>query len=187
MSDWTVRDTGNGNEKAFDSRAEAERAAEDMRAMGLDVDVVPPEGVATPATTDGEVNGDLTARDPQDRLVDRDWMLTPIKHQDGTESEDLNKRGTQVIAEVLGAYPSAELLEYEVGEEISHAVVKAWVVDPETGEQYAAHGEARSDERNVGRHEVIRQAETRAKKRTIKWVSASGAKILMDKPGQTDD
>ena len=177
--EWVVRDPENDNEKTFDSRKAAESAKDDLESMGASVEIVPPQSANGDSTAVEVVDNELTAMDPQDRLVDRDWMLTTIEHSNGDESEDLNKRGAQVIADVLGAYPDSELLEYDAGGDPVYAVVKAWVTDPETGQTYTAHGEARATERNVGEHEVIRQAETRAKKRAVKWVSASGAKALL--------
>jgi len=174
---WLVRDSEKGNEREFDSRSEAEDTKEDMEAMGIDVEVIGTNN--EDAQTVEVVDDELTAMDPQDRLVDRDWMLTTIEHGNGDTSEDLNKRGAQVIAEALGVYPDSELVEYAPEADPCYAVVKAWVTDPETDETYSSHGEARSTEQNVGEHEVIRQAETRAKKRAVKWVSASGAKALL--------
>jgi hypothetical protein len=182
---WTVRDSENGNEREFDSRSEAEDAKEDMEAMGVCVEIVGPNDGSAQAVP--VVDDELTAMDPQDRLIDRDWMLTTIEYSNGDTSEDLNKRGAQVIAEVLGAYPDSELVTYAPEADPCYAIVKAWVTDPETGEMYSAHGEARSTEQNVGDHEVIRQAETRAKKRTIKWVSASGAKALLQAGEEVPD
>jgi len=182
---WLVRDSENGNEREFDSRSEAEDAKEDMEAMGVSVEIVGPNDGNAQAVE--VVNDELTAMDPQDRLVDRDWMLTTIEHGNGDTSEDLNKRGAQVIAEALGAYPDNDLLKYDPNGDPCYAVIKAWVTDPETGEKYSAHGEARSTEQNIGDHEVIRQAETRAKKRCIKWISASGAKALLQAGEEVPD
>lgn len=198
---WTVKDYDNDNEVQVDSRSEAEERAETAREFGSgNVEIV--EEDDEPETDGGEVvetaqpveidpdtqtNGtDLTAVDPQSILLDRDWMLDTITHPNGSTSEDLNKRGCQVIAELLGAYPDGELIEYEPTAETPYAVAKATITNPETGETYTAHGEAWADERNVEKQGLVRQAETRAKKRAIKWVSASGAKVLVNGEGQGD-
>jgi len=169
----------------FDHEEDAREKRRELEGLDLETTIEPPE-----YADGGElevVESPLTAQDPQEALIERDWMLTTITHADGSKSEDLNKRGAQVIAEALGVYPDSELLASDLTGDPAYAVVRAWVIDPETGREYSAHGEARSTEQNVGDHEVIRQAETRAKKRCIKWVSASGAKALLQAGEEVPD
>jgi hypothetical protein len=196
MSDWTVREVDGDRERTCATRSEAEDIKADMEQLGLDVEIVPPGNGDTLAGDGGTEVVDTPDADPRpetvdtsgDRMLDMEpkdllnieagWMVDTFR-SGGDTYEDLSKDGCQVLATLLNQYPDAELLEYDTDDsETRYAVAKATITDPETGEQFSAHGEAWSDEQNVNSHEVIRQAETRAKKRCVKWVSAGGAKLI---------
>jgi hypothetical protein len=193
MSDWTVREVDGDRERTCDTRSEAENIKADMGRLGMDVEIVPPGETDggptvhdTPDTDPREpepVKSDtsdsrMLDMEPRDLLnIEAEWMVDTFQSR-GDTYEDLSKDGCQVLATLLGQYPDAEIVEFGTDDDgTRYAVARATISDP-NGDEYSAHGEAWADESNVGRHEVIRQAETRAKKRAVKWVSAGGAALI---------
>lgn len=114
-----------------------------------------------------------------------DWMKSEIDHGRET-SVDLNKRGTQVIANALNlvvkAVPeiSAEETEYE------YCRYRATVETPD-GHIFNAVGDAHIDESGKNKWDLERLAETRAKKRCIKWSTGGGIQAFVDQPQDTDE
>jgi len=98
------------------------------------------------------------------------WMKSSIQARGG--DEDLNKRGCQVIASALGVNPSPEAVKRGYETDFEYAVYEATVEFD--GEEYCATAQAHVNEDNVAPEDLDEMAETRAKKRAVKWASAGG-------------
>lgn len=104
------------------------------------------------------------------------WMLTEIQHG-GQTSVDLNKRGTQVVRSALNLEVNAEeeITGYET--DFEYARYRATVKTPD-GQTFNAVGDAHIDESGNEKWDLDRLAETRAKKRAVKWSTGGGLEAL---------
>jgi len=113
-------------------------------------------------------------KDPNNWLPS--WMLTEIDHG-GQTSVDLNKRGTQVVSKALDVVPNAECVVEAHETDFEYAKYKATVERP-NGDTYTAVGDAHIDESGNEKWDLERLAETRAKKRAVKWATGGGLEAI---------
>jgi len=217
MSEALLIDKENNREKRFDSMEDAQEQAEDLRAMGAEVDVkdistngnddVEAEivdhsenGHEEPDTEETSVEEDSTddvqeaqpvpeepvepevvdtgGEMPDPLITGPDWMTTTVDHGDD-ESVDLNKRGTQVIANKLNYNVDAECEIEAIETDFEYCRYRATVTTPE-GDAYTAVGDAHIKEPGNNRDDLERLAETRAKKRAVKWSTGAGLQPFME-------
>lgn len=107
------------------------------------------------------------------------WMTTTIEHREGEESVDLNKRGTQVIANTLDYVVDAECEIESYETDFDYARYRATVTTPD-GDEFSAVGDAHIKEPGNNRDDLERLAETRAKKRAVKWATGGGLQAFME-------
>jgi hypothetical protein len=105
-------------------------------------------------------------------------MTTTVDHGDD-ESVDLNKRGTQVIANSLNYNVDAECEVEAIETDFEYCRYRATVTTPD-GDEYTAVGDAHIKEPGNNRDDLERLAETRAKKRAVKWSAGAGLQPFME-------
>lgn len=192
MTRFILKDSDGNESDPFESRAEA---AKQKDVLGLEnAEIIEVDETATdggteeqvvaegipPASTDERPQTDAQAPEIVERVDAPDpnttlphWMLTEIEHSNGDVSVDLNKRGTQVVSNYLELEVNAdcEISAEETGFE--YCRYRATVETPE-GKTFNAVGDAHIDEQGKNKWDLERLAETRAKKRCVKWSSAGG-------------
>ena len=119
--------------------------------------------------------GEIDLNDPESHLPG--WMLTEITHGNGDSGIDLNKNGTQVVSGALGLEVHAECEVSAKESDFEYARYRAIVVKPD-GRTFNAVGDCHIDESGKNKWDLERQAETRAKKRAVKWASSGGIEAL---------
>lgn len=184
-----------GNENSFDSYDAAQEEMQNQISLGAGEDALEivevdeekqADGgaeVVEPAPIDDATEGPtpnvverVDAPDPNKTLPH--WMLTEIQHGNDV-SVDLNKRGTQVVASRLGLEVNAEC-EIEAREtDFEYCRYRA-TARTEDGKEFTAVGDAHIDEDGKDKWDLERLAETRAKKRAVKWSTAGGVKAFED-------
>lgn len=109
-----------------------------------------------------------------------EWMLTEIQHGRNT-SLDLNKDGSQVIANALDLSVEAECEVSAKETDFEYCRYRATVETPD-GKVFNAVGDARIDEKgkNHNKWDLERKAETRAKKRAVKWATGGGVEAFRE-------
>jgi len=158
------------------SQEEQGQEAESEESETLEPDVMPAEPEPEP---DQLVRASVDAGDMPDPLVTvPDWMTTTVTHGKD-ESVDLNKRGTQVIANALDYNVDAECEIEAIETEFEYSRYRATVTTPD-GETFTAVGDAHIKESGNNREDLERLAETRAKKRAVKWSAAGGLTPFME-------
>ena len=105
------------------------------------------------------------------------WMLSEITHGNGETGIDLNKNGTQVVAGALGFEVTAECEVSAENTDYEYCRYRATVTRPD-GRTFNAVGDCHIDEQGKSKWDLERQAETRAKKRAVKWAAAGGVEAL---------
>jgi len=173
----------NGHDEPDESQQESLDSSTETES-DTDADIVEPDDVGVPKD-EGESPAELAERVSPvktDSLSDPlatvpDWMKTEIQHRNGS-SVDLNKRGTQVIARALDLVVTAECEVSAYESDFEYARYRASVRTPE-GNLYNAVGDAHIKEQGNNREDLERLAETRAKKRCVKWVTGGGIEALV--------
>jgi len=107
------------------------------------------------------------------------WMLSEIQHGNGETGIDLNKNGTQVVAGALGFEVQADCEVSAEGTDYEYCRYRATVTRPD-GRTFNAVGDCHIDEQGKSKWDLERQAETRAKKRAVKWAAAGGIEALAE-------
>lgn len=107
-----------------------------------------------------------------------EWMKTEIQHGNDT-AVDLNKRGSQVISNALELVVSAECEISAQDTDFEYCRYRATVQTPD-GEVYNAVGDAHINESNTSKWDLERLAETRAKKRAVKWATGGGIQAFVE-------
>lgn len=107
------------------------------------------------------------------------WMLSEITHGNGETGIDLNKNGTQVVAGALGFEVQADCEVSAEGTDYEYCRYRATVTRPD-GRTFNAVGDCHIDEQGKSKWDLERQAETRAKKRAVKWAAAGGIEALAE-------
>lgn len=129
---------------------------------------------ATPVSR-GSVNASKRVYDPEGIMPE--WMKTDIIHGNGDKGIDLNKRGTQVVAESLNLEVTAECEVSATDTEFEYCRYRATVERPD-GSTFNAVGDCHIDEKGKEKWDLERMAETRAKKRAVKWASGGGLALF---------
>jgi hypothetical protein len=189
MSDWIVKDAERGSTRPVDSRAEAEEVADELKSLGADVEIIPPneDNSVEPPQTDAQpvkeppdeappepIESDTDGYDlPDDGpSVDEDplvWM--PDEFTDTIDgSVAINRKGFEVLAHHYDIQCRTELVE-TLTTEVS-VVMKAVATDAD-GDEYSAFGSA-SKERGDDAGLLIEMADTRAYKRAISRATGVG-------------
>lgn len=182
-SDPWIVESEDGNRREVGSRAEAESVKEDMEQFDVDAEIIPPErsdgAVTTPVPTGDEPDdGALVTQqfpDPLDHIPG--WMVDRIDRGSGPGAPHLNKRGCQVIAEHLGLVVQSEARKRADETDWEYAVYRAWAQSEDASEdtrRFTATGVAHIDEGGRKPHDLDLIAETRAKKRAVKWAAGGG-------------
>jgi len=189
MSDWIVKDAERGSTRPVDSRAEAEEVADELKSLGADVEIIPPneDNSVEPPQTDAQpveeppdeappenIGSDTNGYDlPDDGpSVDEDplvWMPDEFTDQiDGSVA--INRKGFEVLAHHYDIQCSTDVCESLTTPD--RVVFKATAVDAD-GDTYSAFGsacEARGDDTGL----LIEMADTRAYKRAISRATGVG-------------
>lgn len=211
MSDIQVIDTSRDVERDCDSIEEAEATKADMVSLGADpTHIEIRNGDSTPKSKgNGSQDNEVVETRPvepkeketQQRPTERDsvdlpqrglnnplatlpdWMLTEIQHGRDT-SLDLNKDGSQVIANALGLSVEANCEVSAMETDFEYCRYRAVVETPD-GKVFNAVGDARIDEegKNHDKWDLERKAETRAKKRAVKWATGGGIEAFREYGG----
>jgi len=189
MSDWIVKDAERGSTRPVDSRAEAEEVADELKSLGADVEIIPPneDHSVEPPQTDAHpveeppdeappenIESDTDGYDLPDGgpSVDEDplvWMPDEFTDQiDGSVA--INRKGFEVLAHHYDIQCRTELVE-TLTTEVS-VVMKAVATDAD-GDEYSAFGSA-SKERGDDAGLLIEMADTRAYKRAISRATGVG-------------
>jgi hypothetical protein len=201
---WTVRDTGNGNERDFDNRADAESAVEDLKSLGADVELVPP---GNDATTDGgeSVPAEVVDHQPDaetepDTVEVENADAEPVEPTPEADDPDLPDRSvgedplTWVPGEFVDEIDGSQAINRKGFEVLSHFYdisVSADLQTPpeDTGHEYCrvkatattpdgrsceAFGSAHVD-RGDDPELLLEMADTRARKRALSIATGVGA------------
>lgn len=178
---WIVESEG-GNRREVGSRAEAESVKEDMEQFDMNAEIIPPErgdgAVSTPVPTGDAPDDSALATqqfpDPLDHIPG--WMVDRIDRGSGPGTPHLNKRGCQVIAEHLGLIVQSEALKRADETDWEYAVYRASARSDHAGDaqEFTATGVAHIDEGGRNLQDLDLVAETRAKKRAVKWAAGGG-------------
>lgn len=198
MTEYLLRDTDKHNERKFDSREEAKEQAEELRGLGATVEIEeigdePEKDNQTEENRSEPSEVEIVEEPTADELVRQavdmeslpdplvtvpEWMTTTVDHGDN-QSVDLNKRGTQVIANALDYVVDAECEIEAIKTDFDYARYRATVTTPD-GDEYTAVGDAHIKESGRNREDLERLAETRAKKRAVKWATGGGLQAFME-------
>jgi len=186
---WIVRDE-TGTEHPFDSRKEAEERARHARdELDMDCDVLPPTepdgGDAVVVDVDDEPAPTQTGQYPDPLTeyrtrTDSDWMVSRIDRGPTDEiTYHLNKRGCQLIAHHEDLQVEGEAITRGSETDFEYAEYRAWIED--NGKRTnVAIGVCSIDEDGTEKWDIDMKAETRAKKRAVKWATGGGASMLME-------
>lgn len=204
MSQYILRDSEGNESEPFEKR---EKAKEQKNTIPKDLEIIeiednnPKEAEPVePEPGEGEKKAEL-AKHRQDREMQHEanlarevvervdapdpnstlphWMLTEIEHSNGDVSVDLNKRGTQVVANYLDLVVTAECEVSAKETDFEYCRYRATVETP-NGDVFKAVGDAHINEQGKDEWDLERLAETRAKKRSVKWSSAGGIAAFED-------
>lgn len=178
---WIVRETDGDRERRYESRSDAENAASEAESLGMDVEVVAPNG-NPPAPDTEDVEPDVVehaeafetpelpersiSEDPLDFLPS--YMIDEVQ---GTPT--LNKRGLSVLAFHYGIEVSGrEIIASPHETEWESAIVETTVCD-EDGRAFIGTGTAHVD-RGDDREVLLELAETRSYKRAVSFATGTG-------------
>jgi hypothetical protein len=183
MTDWILRDTETGNETICDSRTDAQEQRDRAPQPNSRLEIVPPGETdggevevveAEPVEPDGNADGSSpTDMSPIDWFGGKDSaFVTKVTHRNGS-SWELNKDGTQFIVSELDFDMDRECLVEAHETDFEYAKYEATVTTPD-GKSFTAVGDCHIEEDGKEAKDLERMAETRAKKRAVKWASAGG-------------
>jgi len=111
-------------------------------------------------------------------------FITEVSHGQNS-SLDLNKDGTQFVANLLNFEVKSECIISAHETDFEYAKYEATCVRPD-GRESTAVGDCHIDESGKGPEDLERQAETRSKKRSVKWSSSGGIEAVMQALGYDD-
>jgi len=209
---WTVHDPERDNTRTFNTRSDAESAREDMKSMGIAVDVYPPgesptdDGEAdggeftpgddgTPAAaaadpvvedTDDKAIVDAQPDDLPDRSVADDpltWMPGHFIDQiDGTPA--INRKGFEVLAHHydISTTSDLEVPPEETGHEYVRVKATATTPDGRTCDAYGSAHVNRGDDPDL----LLEMADTRARKRALSIATGVGVVAVEELRNEVD-
>jgi len=149
---------------------------EPQQAEVLEVQEAPTERDADEIQTASE---DVFAKSPIEWFGGKESpFIDQINHRNGS-SLDLNKDGTQFVANVLGFEVSAECEVTAYESEFEYSRYRATCIRPD-GREFNAVGDCHIEEQGKNKEDLERMAETRAKKRAVKWASAGGVEAIKE-------
>jgi len=166
-SDGESDATQNGDSEDSDDTVEAPPQEEPPQQPTEPVENEP-ESNTTEIVTEESASGIERYDDPIPNLPG--WMKEEVKEHGGM---DLNKDGCQVIANALGFAVSAEPDVKAHETDFEYACYTATVERPD-GRTFNAVGDCHIEEAHKSKKDLNRMAETRAKKRSVKWSTAGG-------------
>jgi hypothetical protein len=180
--EWTVRDRENDNERAFDSRAGAEDAIEDLESLGVDAELVPPgrsDGGTEPAVVEVEDPDAEPVPEEDMELPDRSVAEDPLNwvpgefvdEIDGTQA--INRKGFEVLSHFYDVDVHVDLEVPPEETDFEYCRVKATAVTAE-GRECEAYGSAHVD-RGDDPELLLEMADTRARKRALSIATGVGA------------
>jgi hypothetical protein len=187
MSNWVVHDTESGNKREFESRSDAENAAQDLRSLADDRDNIEINEVQSkedvvdvaPAGANDNKREEVLektkehASKPDLNEDPVDWM--PSHFVDEIQGvPTLNRKGYAVMAERFNVSVTSEpvVRASETGHE--HAEFQATAVT-EDGTEYSGFGSAHVDRGDGDDKFLLNElAETRAMKRAVSWATGIG-------------
>jgi len=108
-----------------------------------------------------------------------DWMVETVDHG----GLDLSKDGCQVIANGLDFQVTADPDVKSHETDFEYACYTAKVVRPD-GREFTAVGDCHINESGKSKVDLNRMAETRAKKRAVKWATAGGIEPFVGGPDE---
>jgi hypothetical protein len=193
MSDWIVKDAERGSTRPVDSRAEAEEVADELRSLGADVEIIPPNtGENQTASADGgpdvvETQPDDTPTEPVepdtdglDAVAEKDIATDPLSVMPQHFVDQIqgvptiNRKGYAVLAEHFNVSVKAEPVTLPSETDFEYAEFKA-VATTEDGQEYSGFGSAHVDRQDGDDpHLLAELAETRAMKRATAWATGVG-------------
>jgi hypothetical protein len=185
MSNVILKDTNNGNERTFDTVAEAEEQMSKLVGLGADpndLEITTPDDDATPdggenivtdasESVDADVVDHTDAADdlPDEPPVDTDpltWI--PDEFQDRIDgSIAINRKGFEILAHHYDISCETELVEWSPETVIHKATART-----DCGTVYTAYGEAHASE--DADHQLVRLSDTRAFKRAVSRATGIG-------------
>jgi hypothetical protein len=183
MSDWILRDTETGNETVCESRADAQDQRDRAPQPNDQLDIVPPgetdggevevlDADTTPATPESDAR-DAPDQSPIDWFGGKDSpFVAQVDHSNGS-NWTLNKDGTQFVASELDLEVESNCVVEAHETDFEYAKHEATATTPD-GKTFNAVGDCHIDEEGKDPVDLERMAETRAKKRAVKWASAGG-------------
>lgn len=202
MNEFVLKDKSTGNERHFDSRAEAEEAKADMESIAdgpLVIENVITDGDSVDSTegypgtsADGDTATKVAEADPTDTEVVKAAQTASDKLQDRNVTDDpldympshfvdtiqgtpvINRKGYAVIAAEYGVSVVAEPIELPHENGFEYACFRA-IATTADGEEYTGIGTANVDRQDGDdRHLLAELAETRAMKRAVAWATGVG-------------
>jgi len=201
MSDWIVKDAERGSTRPVDSRAEAEEVADELKSLGADVEIIPPDedNSVEPPQTDAQPVEEPTDEAPPENIesdtdqsgADMEALVqNPIEWLESKNADYVNtvkgtpaisKRGFRYIQSQFGITTKSEV----VGEFDDPVGVVVWAkAELPHGRSAEAHGEGYLSERKVDDNEFVRYADTRAKNRALADLTSSGALCVEEMEGE---
>jgi len=193
MSEFTLIDNSNGNEREFDTKSEAEEQKQDLLALGADsqdLEIihrdesngpddsgdVNTQAENKPASDGGQapvVEADVPEEPPAVDENPTDWL--PSHFVDTIQGvPTVNRMGYAVIASQYGVEVTAEPVTLPSETEHEYAEFRA-VAITEDGREYSGFGSAHVDRQDGDDpHLLAELAETRAMKRACAWSTGVG-------------
>lgn len=209
MSDWKVSEIDGSRERNVETRAEAEEVAEDMRQLGMDVEIVTDD---TDTATDGgnpdmdvdvvdhapDKTGEQAVEEtpapdnhaPEYDLPERNVSDDPLTWMPGEfvdtidGSQAINRRGFEVLSHFYGVSTTSDVQVAPEETDHEYARVKA-TAETEDGRTVEAHGSAHLD-RGDDAYLLLEMADTRARKRALSIATGVGAVAVEELKNEVD-
>lgn len=186
-NDWHIQ-AETGAERTAESRSEAEQIRDDMEALGVDVEIVPPgSDNGAVQVVDGEGEDAQDAYDLPERSVGEDpltWIPSDFVDEiDGSQA--INRRGFEVLSHFydISVYSDIQVAPEDTGFEFCR--VKAKAVTPD-GRECEAFGSAHTD-RGDDAEILLEMADTRARKRSLSIATGVGACAVEELRNELED
>ena len=192
MSDWIVKDAERGSTRPVDSRAEAEEVADELKSLGADVEIIPPneDNSVEPPQTDAQPVEEPPDEAPPEPIESDTGSLDAVAEKDIATDPlsvmpqhfvdqiqgvpTINRKGYAVLAEHFNVSVTAEPITLPSETDFEYAEFRA-VATTEDGTEYSGFGSAHVDRQDGDDpHLLAELAETRAMKRATAWATGVG-------------